>query len=273
MPNYIDDNISQTIFLDVNYLETLGNNTFEYCLYELLTTHLDLSEFDLVYKNKKSGRKAYPPALLLRVIFYAYYRGVTSSRKIAAYCRTDLKFMALAAGRTPHFTTIADFVSSHSEQMSALFHKVLMVCCKSGLVGSEHFAIDGCKLPSDASKQWSGTHKDLKKKSNKLRHAAEEIIQQHLSSDNTKDSSSTERHVQTVDTLLKNADKIDKFLANTKKKKGNGRRRTEVQSNITDNDSAKMTTSKGTIQGYNCQTVSAELFQGVVATEAFGCLF
>ncbi|MCZ2721560.1 transposase [Marinomonas sp. 15G1-11] len=40
-----------------------------------------------------------------------------------------------------------------------------MICCKSGLVGREHFAIDGCKLPSDASKEWSGTHADLKKKS------------------------------------------------------------------------------------------------------------
>jgi len=32
---------------------------------------------------------------------------------------------------------------------------------------------------------------------------------------------------------------------------GQGRRRKEVKSNITDNESAKMSTSKGTIQGYN----------------------
>jgi len=270
MPNYIDDNIGQTVFLDINYLEVLGDNTFEYCLYELLTKHLDLSDFDELYKNKKVGRKAYPPALLLRIIFYAYYCGITSSRKMAAFCKTDLKFMALAAGRSPHFTTIADFVSGHAEQMTRLFHKVLMVCCKSGLVGNTHFAMDGCKLPSDASKQWSGTHKDLKKKSDKLRRSAENIIQQHLSNDNTKDPGAAERALKTVDTLLNNAQKIDIFLSTTEKKQGSGKRKTEVQSNITDNDSAKMTTSKGTIQGYNCQTVSDEAFQIVVATEAFG---
>ena len=32
---------------------------------------------------------------------------------------------------------------------------------------------------------------------------------------------------------------------------GKGQRKIEVKSNITDNESAKMTTSKGTIQGYN----------------------
>ena len=158
MPNYIDDNINQVVFLDVDYLKVLGTNTFERCLYELLTHNIDLSVFDSVFKNKKAGRKAYPPAMMLRIIFYAYYRGITSSRRIAEACTTDLKFMALAAGKQPHFTTIADFVSGHTEAINTVFHKVLMVCCQSGLVGKQHFAIDGCKLPCDASKQWSGTH-------------------------------------------------------------------------------------------------------------------
>ena len=91
----------------------------------------------------------------------AYYRGITSSRVIASLCKTDLKFMALAGGETPHFTTIASFVSSYPEAIADVFHKVLLVCDESGLIGKEHFAIDGCKLPSDASRQWSGTHEEL----------------------------------------------------------------------------------------------------------------
>ncbi len=156
MANYLDDNLNQSVFLDINYLEVLGENTFEFCLYHLLTHAIDLEEFHAGVKNRKVGRKAYPPALLLRVIFYAYYKGIYSSRAIEKFCKTDLKFMALAAGTRPHFTTIADFVSSHTEEIKSVFHKVLMVCCKSGLVGKQHFAIDGCKLPSDASKEWSG---------------------------------------------------------------------------------------------------------------------
>ena len=146
MANFLNDNLNQSVFLDINYLEVLGENTFEYCLYQLITNQLDLTEFIVRYKNKSVGRKAYPPALLLRVIFYAYYRGITSSRAIERCCKTDLKFMALAAGTEPHFTTIADFASRHCDEMRVLFHKLLMICCKSGLVGKEHFAIDGCPL-------------------------------------------------------------------------------------------------------------------------------
>lgn len=270
MANFLDDNINQSVFLDINYLEVLGENTFEYCLYQLVTHTLDLESFHKHYKNSNVGRKAYSPAVLLRVIFYAYYRGITSSRAIERSCKTDLKFMALAAGKTPHFTTIADFVSSYPEEMEAVFHKVLMICCKSGLVGKEHFAIDGCKIPSDASKQWSGTHADLKKKSDKLKLAAGKIIERHCANDSDKDPGDKQRELKTADTLIKNAKSIDEFLAKNEKRMGVGRRKIEVQSNVVDNDSTKMTTSKGTIQGYNCQTVSDELHQIVVATKAFG---
>lgn len=270
MANFLDDNLNQSVFLDINYLEVLGENTFEFCVYRLITHQLDLTEFTNRYKNKTVGRKAYPPALLLRVIFYAYYRGITSSRAIERSCKTDLKFMALASRRTPHFTTIADFASGHCEAIKDLFHKLLMICCKSGLVGKAHFAIDGCKLPSDASKEWSGTHADLKKKSTKLRQSAERIVDRHVADDSNKNDGEKQKALQTVDTLIKNANKIDEFLNNHEKRIGVGRRKNEVQSNITDNESTKMTTSKGTIQGYNCQTASDEKYQIVVATQAVG---
>ena len=37
MPNYLTDNLNQSVFLDINYLDVLGHNTFEYSLYKLLT--------------------------------------------------------------------------------------------------------------------------------------------------------------------------------------------------------------------------------------------
>jgi transposase len=269
--NFIDEHINQTVFLDINFLEVIGKNTFEHCLYTLLTETLDLSEFTLKYKNQKSGRKAYHPALLLRVVFYAYYRGVTSSRIIERLCRDDLKFMALACGKKPHFTTIADFVSSNCEAIQVLFHKILLICDQSGLIGKEHFAIDGCKLPTNASKQWSGTHAELRKKSEKLKKAAQRIVDKHLSTDSDKDGDNGKKEkAQTVETLLRNAKKIDDFLSENEPRMGKGRRPKEVQSNITDNESAKMTTSKGTIQGVCCVTAADEKHQIITYAQAFG---
>ena len=272
MSNFLDDNLNQSVFFDLNYLEVLGNNTFEYCLYQLLENDDIVSDFYARYKNKSVGRKAYPPALLLRVIFYAYYRGHTSSRVIERLCKTDLKFIALAAGRQPHFTTIADFVSSNCEAINRLFHKVLLICDASGLIGKEHFAIDGCKLPTNASKQWSGTHKELRKKSEKLKLAAKKIIDKHMSNDSDKGRGNkiADDQQQTIDTLMKNARKIDDFLENNEPRMGQGRRKKEVQSNITDNQSAKMTTSKGTIQGVNCVTAADEKHQIIVHAQTFG---
>ena len=95
--------------------------------------------------------------------------GITSSRVIAGLCETDLTFMSLAVGTRSHFTTIANFVSGNSDAIKDLFHRVLLICDESGLIGKERFAIDGCKLPTDASKEWSGTHSKLENKSKKMR--------------------------------------------------------------------------------------------------------
>ncbi len=272
MANFIDTNINQTVLLDVNYLDQLGKNNFDFYLYTLLNKESILDGFLARYKNKKVGRKAYPPELLLRVIFCAYYRGITSSRIIASLCVSDLKFMALAVGTKPHFTTIAKFVSGNSDAIKTLFHKVLLICDESGLIGKEHFAIDGCKLPTDASKQWSGTHSELEKKSQKMRARAERIVNKHLDTDSCKNEQSGhyQKDMQTVETLLKNADKIDDFLANNEKRIGHSRNKTEVQSNITDNESCKMTTSKGTIQGMTCVTAADEKHQIIVEAQAYG---
>ena len=141
MANFKPDNIDQHTLLDVDFLEVIGTDTFEYSLYQLLERKQILSAFEADYKNDHVGRKAYEPKVLMRIVFYAYYRGITSSRTIASLCKTDLKFMALAGGDTPHFTTIADFVSSKPSAIAEVFQRVLMICDESGLIGKEHFAM------------------------------------------------------------------------------------------------------------------------------------
>jgi transposase len=61
--------------------------------------------------------------------------------------------MALSADTRPHFTTIAAFVAELEEEIVSLFRDVLLYCEELGLIGKEHFAVDGWKLPSNASKQ------------------------------------------------------------------------------------------------------------------------
>lgn len=69
---------------------------------------------------------------------------------------------------------------------------------------------------------------------------------------------------------MRNAKKIAEFLATNEPRMGKGKRPKEVQSNITDNESAKMTTSKGTIQGMVCVTASDEKHQIIIESQVFG---
>jgi transposase len=123
--------------------------------------------FDARYQNDETGAPAYDPAILLKIVLYAYSRGIISSREIEQCCRENIVFMALSADSCPHFTTIAGFISTMSEQIAPLFLEVLLICDKMGLIGREMFAIDGCKLPSNASREWSGTKAELTRKVDK----------------------------------------------------------------------------------------------------------
>ncbi|MEA9428863.1 hypothetical protein VCX68_20750 [Aeromonas caviae] len=71
-------------------------------------------------------------------------------------CREHVAFIALCGDTSPHFTTLAAFVSSLSEEVASLFAQVLFLCDQQGLIGRQLFAIDGVKLPSNASKAKSG---------------------------------------------------------------------------------------------------------------------
>ena len=85
--------------------------------------------------------------------------------------------MALSAHTRPHFTTIADFISKQDVQTTALFQEVILICDEMGLIGREMFAVDRCKLPSNASKEWSGTKKDFQRKAIKLEKAIPKLNQ------------------------------------------------------------------------------------------------
>lgn len=241
-------------------------------MHYLVDHKLDLSCFDATFKNDANGRPAYDPAILLKVILFAYSKGITSSREIQWCCRANIIFKALSCDSTPHFTTIADFVSGYPGEIEALFEQVLWVCHEQGLLGNELFAIDGCKLSSNAAKTWSGTHQALRDKRDKLKRLIRHHMAEHqrLDRQEAQETESANRLQQSIDTLNKAADKIDRFLQEATPRMGQGKRKKEVKSNITDNDSAKMTTSKGTIQGYNGVAAVDKKHQVVVDAQAFG---
>ena len=158
MARYKDYDYGQMKMIPVSFERQILPGSFEYSLAWLVDHELDLAELDARYCNDDGGRPAYDPRVLLKIVLLAYSKGVTSSRRIERLCRENIVFMALGADLQPDHSTIADFISRSPETIGVLFTQIVMTCDKLGLIGKEMFAIDGCKLPSNASKQWSGTH-------------------------------------------------------------------------------------------------------------------
>jgi len=176
-------------------------------------------------------------------------------------------FKALSAATEPDFTTIAHFIRAMRDDVRQLFADVLLYCVELDLLGGTTFALDGCKLPSNASKEYSGTFADLKKKRDKLTKTVRMLVKQHREND-SRDREARKRERKRADRIKRKIRKIDSFLADEKPKAKT--RQGEKQSNITDNESAKIKTSKGVIQGYNGMALADDKHQVVIAAEAFG---
>ena len=269
MARYKEYDYSQGKFIPIHFDRQILPGTFEYTLNYLIDNEIDLSVFDSRYINDEMGAPAYDPAILLKIILYAYSRGIISSRKIARSCEENIIFMALSADTRPHFTTIAEFISTSGQKIIDLFLEVLLICDEMRLIGKEMFAVDGVKLPCNASKEWSGTRGELEKKREKMEKAIRQMVKRHREVDEREvDRGVIEQEEQYVETLRRKVKKIKAWLRENEDKPGKSGK--PIKSNITDNDSAKMKTSHGVIQGYDGVAVIDGKHQVVVHAEAFG---
>jgi len=269
MARYKDTNYDQMKMIPVSFESQILPGSFEYSLSYLIDHELDLTAFDSQYRNDDGGRPAYDPRLLLKIVILAYSKGVTSSRQIERLCRENIIFMALSADQQPHFTTLADFISRSPQAIADLFGQVVLMCDQLGLIGKEMFAIDGCKLPSNASKSWSGTHKELRKKRHKIDRAIRRMLQRHREQDLAENEPTLyAREQEQIRKLRAASQKIKRFIETESPRKGVSGK--EVKGNITDNESAKMKTGHGVIQGYTGVAAVDSKHQVVVHAEAFG---
>lgn len=267
MAKYKDYSYDQQIMLPVNLHKQVVPGTFEYTLNTLLDEKLDLSIFNEKYKNEEGGASAYDPAILLKIILFAYSKGIISSRKIAAFCRENIVCIALSADSHPHFTTIANFISSMDKECVELFSKILLICYTENLIGKNMFAIDGCKLSANCSKEWSGTRKDLLRKMEKIKEAVSYLINKHREEDGQPEEE-LQKEQKSLEKLNAKVAKIASWLDSHEERIGAQGK--PIKSNITDNESAKMATSHGVIQGYNGIAGVDDLHQVIVYAEAFG---
>jgi transposase len=272
MANYKESDKSQGLFLSVNLEEQIIPGTFEWTMSHFIDTKIDFSGFDQSYNNDETGAPAFAPRIMLKIVLYGYSLGMYSSRKLHKLCRKHIIMKALSEDQEPHWTTIARFIVKNGKEIKNIFTEVLYFCNELKLIDGKMFAIDGCKLPSNASKEWSGTKKELRKKREKIARLVTKLIQQHECDDkkdgekgNEEEEAKFAERIQRYEEQIR---KLDEFDMTHKERMGS--RGKEVQSNITDNESAIIKGPHGVIQGYNGIAVADSKNQIIVAAEVFG---
>jgi transposase len=275
MANYRETDKSQGLFLTVNLAEQILPGTFEWTMSHFIDTRVDFSGFDQSYNNDETGAPAIHPRILLKIVLYGYSQGVYSSRKLYRLCQNNIVMKALAEDEEPFHTTIARFIVKNGEEIKKIFTEALYFCNELKLIGGKIFAIDGCKLPSNASKEWSGTRAELRKKREKIAKLVKKLIEQHKDDDRKDEEGKNEdeeakfaERIKRYEEQIKKLDEFDKTHSERK-----GSRDTEIQSNITDNESAKIQGPHGVIQGYNGIAVADSENQVIVAAEVFGSVY
>jgi len=257
-------------FLAVDLSLQLFPGTFEYALHHLLDHEIDLSEIESHYRNDEVGAPAYEPRVLLKIVLLCYAHGIVSSRGMEWACRNNVQVMALSGDAQPHYSTLASFVSNLGEAVGNVFTQVLVICDRHGLIGRQMFAIDGVKLPSNASKAKSGTRKDFIRQAHKMHQAVEQLLAKHRDNDAAGvEAQLSQREQRQIERLKGEASQIGQWLEQhpTERKSAKGKLRL---SNRTDNESAKMPTGKGVVQGYTGVAAVDEKHQVIVEAQAHG---
>ena len=113
---------------------------------------LDLSAFHARYRGGGSRNQPYHPAMMVKVLVYAYASGIFSSRKIARRLHEDVAFRVLAAENFPAHRTIREFRAVHLAQFTELFVQVVHLAREMGLVKLGTIAVDGTKIKANASR-------------------------------------------------------------------------------------------------------------------------
>jgi len=119
--------------------------------YRDVTEWLDYSSLEA--KSCERGCPPYPPEVMVRVLGYAYAKGIRSSRKIEQHLNYDVRFIWLAGGLKPDHNTIARFRKDNWQEFKNLFGQSARLCCEFGLVSLNVVSTDGSKIRAAASKK------------------------------------------------------------------------------------------------------------------------
>jgi len=144
---------------------------------------LELKAFYARYEGGGSRNQPFHPAMMVKVLVYAYATGVFSSRKIERRLHEDLAFRMLAAGNFPRHRTICDFRAFHLKELADLFVQVVKLAQEMGLVKLGTVAIDGTKIKANASRHKAMSYERMQQAEGELKAQIDALLERAKNAD------------------------------------------------------------------------------------------
>lgn len=265
---------------------------------------LDLSAFEAWNTERDPrGNPPFHPAMMLKILIYAYATGTFSSRRIAKKIEEDVAFRVLAAENFPQHRTICDFRKEHLKEFIALFQQVVQIAKGSGLIKLGRIAIDGTKVKANASRHKAMSYDRMNQEEKRLEREIADLLKQAERTDRKEDEEygSENRGDELPEELRRRESRLQKIREAKKRleqrqaeddrqkgrhegdqgrphgKKGKpftrdfGEPPEKAQDNFTDPESRIMKMGNGFEQCYNAQASVDEAHQIIVAAAVTNC--
>ena len=145
--------------------------------------NLDLSSFHAHYDKGGPRNQPFHPAMMVKVMVYAYATGTFSSRKIAKKLHEDIGFRVLAASNFPAHRTIREFRALHLAEFTELFVQVVRLAREMGLAKLGTIAVDGTKIKANASRHKAMSYGRMQTTELELKAQIEALVQKATNAD------------------------------------------------------------------------------------------
>ena len=139
-----------------------------------IVSRLDLSTIKNGYAGR--GSDAYPPSMMVALLFYAYATGVFSSRKIERATYDSVAFRFIAVNTHPDHDTIASFRRRFLKELKALFVQILLIAHEMGVLNLGSVSLDGTKIKANASKHHALSWSYARKLEKQLKDEIKELL-------------------------------------------------------------------------------------------------
>jgi len=216
------------------------------------------SELGVAIDGDPMGAPAYHPRALLCVWLYGFMTNVRSCRKLEAACRDQIPFLWLTGWQHPDHNTLWRFYQRHRRSMRALFKRTVRTAVTMELVDMAVQAVDGTKVPANASKMRSYNADQLRELMDRVEKAIADLEAQN---EGGEDCAPVRLPAKLADrkTLRQ---RVRQAMEELPDRERPTRAKRPYRINLTDRDARPMRIPAGVVPGYNAQAVVSPLAAG-----------